>query len=192
MTDRTTSVAMTTATEKELSRLLVRDDGQEDVCLATYRPSTGLTRDSALIAEAVPPEPGDRHVHGNATVTAEYILRAAEIAQRGNCGLILLHTHPRASEWQFMSGPDRDTESSYANLARETTGLALGGNDPRNQHTETWSARHWNIGVGRQVDCTHSTNVRVVGERLCRFVERRPMSTATRHRKATADCECLG
>ena len=62
---------MTTATEKELSRLLVRDDGQEDVCLATYRPSTGLTRDSALIAEAVPPEPGDRHVHGNATVTAE-------------------------------------------------------------------------------------------------------------------------
>ena len=165
MTNRTTSVAMTSATEKELSRLLVRDDGQEDICLATYRPSTGLTRDSALIAEAVPPEPGDRHVHGNATVTAEYILRAAAIAQQGDCGLILLHTHPRASEWQFMSGPDRDTESSYANLAREMTGLPLVGMTLATS-TQTWSARHWNIGVGRQVDCTHSTNVRVVGERF--------------------------
>jgi len=165
MTDRTTSVAMTSAIEKELSSLLVRDDGQEDICLATYRPSTGLTRDSALIVKVVPPEPGDRYVHRNATVTSEYILRAAEIAQRGNCGLILLHTHPRASGWQFMSGPDRDTESSYANLAREMTGLPLVGMTLATS-TRTWSARHWNIGVGRQIDCTHSTNVRVVGERF--------------------------
>ncbi len=165
MTNRTTSIAMTSATEKELSRLLVRGDGQEDICLAIYRPSTGLTRDSALIVEAVPPEPGDRHVHGNATVTAQYILRAAAIAQQGDCGLILLHTHPGASEWQFMSGPDRDTESSYANLAREMTGLPLVGMTLATS-TQTWSARHWNIGVGRQVDCTHSTNVRVVGERF--------------------------
>ena len=165
MTNRTASVAMTSATEKELSRLLVRDDGQEDICLATYRPSTGLTRDSALIAAAVPPEPGDRHVHGNATVTAEYILRAAAIAQQGDCGLILLHTHPRASEWQFMSGPDRDTESSYAYLVREMTGLPLVGMTLATS-TKTWSARHWNIGIGRQVDCTHSTNVRVVGDRF--------------------------
>ena len=165
MTDRTTSVAMTSATEKELSSLLVRDDGQEDICLATYRPSTALTRVSALIAEAVPPEPGDRHVHGNATVTAEYILRAAAIAQQGDCGLVLLHSHPGASKWQFMSGPDRDTESSYANLAREMTGLPLVGMTLATS-TKTWSARHWNIGVGRQVDCTHSTNVRVVGDRF--------------------------
>ncbi len=165
MTDRTTSVAMTSATEKELSSLLVRDDGQEDICLATYRPSTGLTRDSALIVKVVPPEPGDRLVHKNATVTAEYILRAAAIAQRENCGLILLHTHPGASEWQFMSDPDRDTESSYANLAREMTGLPLVGMTLATS-TQTWSARHWNIGVGRQVDCTHSTNVRIVGEQF--------------------------
>lgn len=165
MIDRTTSVAMTSATEKELSSLLVRDDGQEDICLATYRPSTGLTRDSALIAEVVPPESGDRHVHGNATVTAEYILRVAAIAQREDCGMILLHTHPRASEWQFMSAPDRDTESSYANLAREMTGLPLVGMTLATK-TQTWSARHWNIGVGRQVDCTHATNVRVVGGRF--------------------------
>ena len=158
MTKRTTSVAMTSATEEELASLLVRDDGQEDICLATYRPSTGLTRDSALIAEAVPPEPGDRYVHGNATVTAEYILRGAAIAQRKHCGLVFLHSHPEASKWQFMSEPDRDTESSYANLAREMTGLPLVGMTLATG-TKTWSARHWNIGTGRQVDCTHSSNV---------------------------------
>ena len=75
---RRTSVAMTAATEEALVRLLVRDDGQEDLCLATYRTSTGRTRFSALIRAVVPPEARDRLVHGNATVTADYILRATE------------------------------------------------------------------------------------------------------------------
>ena len=91
---RRTSVAMTVAIEEALVRRLVRDDGQEDVCLATYRPSTGLSRFSALIRAAVPPEPGDRLVHGNATVTADYILRGVEAAQEDECGLVLLHSHP--------------------------------------------------------------------------------------------------
>ena len=79
--------------------------------------------------------------------------------------MVLLHSHPGASKWQFMSAPDRDTESSYANLTREMTGLPLVGMTLATG-TQTWSARHWNIGVGRQVDCTHSTNVRVVGDRF--------------------------
>ena len=165
MTPCTTSVAMTAAAEKKLSNLLVRKDGQEDICLATYRPSGGLTRATALVAEAIPPEPGDREVHGNATITAEYVLRGIEIAQRQESGLVLLHSHPGATRWQFMSEPDRDTESSYANLVRETTGLPLVGMTLATGN-HTWSARHWNSGVGRQVDCTHSTNVRVVGDRL--------------------------
>ena len=165
MTLRTTSVAMTAATEKVLLRQLVRSDGQEDLCLATYRPSTGKTRVSALITSVVPPEPGDRFVHGNATVTAEYILRAAAIAQRNESGLILLHSHPGADKWQFMSEPDRDTESSYANLVREMTGLPLVGMTLATVNRK-WSARHWNIGVGKHVDCTHSTNVRVIGDRI--------------------------
>ena len=165
MTPSTTSVAMTTAVENTLLNLLVREDEQEDICLATYRPSGGLTRATALIAEAIPPEPGDRQVHGNATITAEYVLRGIEIAQRQESGLVLLHSHPGATQWQFMSEPDRDTESSYANLVRETTGLPLVGMTLATGN-HTWSARHWNSGVGRQVDCTHSTNVRVVGDRL--------------------------
>ena len=162
---RHTSVAMTAATEEALIRILVRDDGQEDVCLATYRPSTGLTRSSALIRRVVPPQEGDRHVHGNATVVADYILRAAEVAHEDDCGLVLLHSHPGASNWQPMSTLDRDYEASYANLAREITGVPLVGMTLATRN-RTWSARHWNLGVGRAVDCTHSINVRVIGDKL--------------------------
>lgn len=165
MTQKTSSVAMTARTEEALLKQLVRSDGQEDLCLATYHSSTGLTRTSALINKVIPPHPGDRCVHGNVTVTAEYILRAAEIAQNSDCGLVLLHSHPGATEWQSMSGPDRDTESSYANLVREITGLPLVGMTLATRN-RAWSARHWDIGTGRQVDCSHSINVRVIGDRL--------------------------
>ena len=107
------SVSMTATTAEALVRRLVRDDGQEASVLATYRPSTGLSRFSALIrAVVVPSGSGDRLVNGNATVIADYILQAAEIAQEDQCGLVLLHSHLGASRWQPMSGPDRDCEAS--------------------------------------------------------------------------------
>ena len=165
LTRKSTSVAMTATTENALLGQLVRSDGQEDICLATYRPSTGIARVTALITAVISPEPGDRLVHGNATITAEYMLRGAEIAKSNDSGLVLLHSHPGASTWQFMSASDRDTESSYANLVREVTGLPLVGMTLATDN-HTWSARHWDIGLGRQVDCTHSTNVRVIGGRL--------------------------
>ena len=165
MNSRTTSVAMTAATEQHLLDLLVRDDGQEDLCLATYRPSTGLARSSALIRTVIPPEDGDRFVHGNATVTADYILRAAKIAQHDECGLVLLHSHPGADRWQFMSGPDYDTESSYAYLVREITGQPLVG-ITLGTGNNTWSARHWDVKSVNQKDCRHCANVRVIGDRL--------------------------
>ena len=127
MSGRSTSAAMTIKTEEALRGLLVRDDGQEDICLATYRPSTGATRMTALIQEVIPPETGDRLVHGNATVTSDYILRGIDIANRSNSGLAFLHSHPSGHRWQFMSGPDWEAESSYANLVREITGLPLVG-----------------------------------------------------------------
>ena len=165
MTRRSTSVAMTADTEQQLLDLLVRDDGQEDLCLATYQPSTGMTRITALLTTAIPPEPGERLVHGNVTVTADYILRAAEIARDRNSGLVLLHSHPEASCWQAMSGPDRDTESSYAYLVREMTGHPLVGMTLATGDG-TWSARQWNTGTSGQMDCSHSTNVRVLGDKL--------------------------
>ena len=160
----TTSVAMTAAMEEALLDQLVRPDGQEDLCLATYWPSTGKARVSALVTGVIPPELGERHVHGNVTVTAEYILRAIGIAQAKDSGLVLLHSHPEGRRWQPMSGPDRDTEASYAHLVREVTGLPLIGMTLATGNN-TWSARHWDKGTGNQVNCSHSINVRVIGEK---------------------------
>ena len=162
---RWTSVAMTVDVEKALMARLVRPDGQEDLCLATYRPSTGVNRATALIRAVIPPEPGERHVHGNATITADYILRGARAAQEDGCGLVLLHSHPGGCGWQPMSGPDRDCESSYANLVREITGFPLVGMTLASGD-DAWSARHWEIGVGQDVACTDCSNVRVVGDTL--------------------------
>ena len=160
-----TSVAMTGETQDALCDLLVRDDGQEDLCLALYRPSTGKRRTTALVHRPLPPQEGERVVHGNVTVTGEYIMRGAEMASAEKSGLVLLHSHPGGRGWQAMSGPDRGTEASYANLVREMTGLplvgmTLGGGD------RSWSARHWDHGVGRNVAPTDCANVRVIGDRL--------------------------
>ncbi len=159
------SVAMTAEVEDQLWKCLVRDDGQEDLCLATYRRSTGSDRVTALVRKVIPPEPGDRRVHGNVTVTADYILRAATVAQQDGGGLVLLHSHPNGVRWQSMSVADRECEASYANLVRELTNLPLVGMTLA-PASRSWSARQWDRGAGREVDCTHATNVRVIGSRL--------------------------
>ena len=162
---RETSVAMSATTESLIAEQLIRDDGQEDICIATYRPSSGASRFTALVRALIVPEDGDRFLHGNATITSDYILRATEIAMDDGCGIAFIHSHPGAANWQPMSGPDRECESSYANLVREITNLPLVGMTLATQD-RAWSARHWDIGVGMAVDCTHTKNVRIVGDRL--------------------------
>ena len=95
MTPRTTSVAMTAAIADSLRGHVDRPDGQEDICLATYRPSTGATRTTALITSVITPEPGERHVHGNASIEGDYVLRAAAIAHERGDGLVLVPQPPR-------------------------------------------------------------------------------------------------
>jgi hypothetical protein len=154
------SVAMTGSVHLQLARHLLRQDGQEDVCLATYRPSTGIERWSALLRQPVMPSEGDRLVHGNASFTTGYVLRAAAEAAADGCGVVALHAHPVGQGWQQMSGTDEATEAGYANLAREITGLPLVGMTLAGD--ERWSARVWNCGVGRQVAASHCENVRVL------------------------------
>ena len=161
---RRTSVAMTADIHDALDRHLLRADGQEDICLATYRPCTGATRRTALVRQVVLPEPGERAVHGNASLTGGYVLRAAALAQADGCGLVLAHSHPYGHGWQGMSGPDRDAEAAYANLAREITGLPLVGMTLAGDRT--WSARHWDRSTGRDVEATYAENVRVLGDQL--------------------------
>src|SRR5207237_808197 len=76
-----------------------------------------------------------------------------------------LHSHPGGRGWQCMSGPDLDTERSYANLVRELTDLPLIGMTLATGDG-SWSGRHWDRGVGVSVGATESENVRVIGGRL--------------------------
>lgn len=165
MRSRTTSMAMTAAVAHELQGHVDRPDGQEDICLATYTLSNGATRATALVTSVIAPRPGERHVHGNASIEGEYVLRAAVIAEGRGEGLALCHSHPGGIGWQLMSGPDIDAEQSFANLVRELTGLPLVGVTYAGRD-RAWSARHWDRGNGPDVAPTHCDNVRVLGETI--------------------------
>lgn len=136
------SVAMTGEVEAAMRDHLIREDGQEDVLAATYVLSSGMERTTALIRSVIPPDEGERRVHGNASFTSGYLLRASNAARAAGHGLVLLHSHPASWGWQFLSDMDWDTESEYERVARAITkmpllGMTLGGRD------KSWSARFW-------------------------------------------------
>jgi molybdopterin-synthase adenylyltransferase len=157
----TWSVALAGELDRSLRQHLLRADGQEDVCLAIYGPSTGLARQTVLLREARFPAPGERRIQGNAAFTGKYVIRVAiEAATNGN-GVAILHSHPGAAGWQGMSPWDEDAERSFAYLVHEMTslpliGLTLAGSD------RCWSARVWSK-EGRPTSCE---SVRVVDEIL--------------------------
>ncbi|MDV7199584.1 ThiF family adenylyltransferase [Rhodococcus kroppenstedtii] len=140
------SVAMTGAVHASMREHLVRDDEQEDVLAATYLLSTGARRTTAVIQTVITPLDGERLVHGNASFTSSYVLRAAAEARTRGEGLALLHSHPRARGWQDLSNTDHDTEADYERVARAYTrmpllGMTLAGRDAG------WSARFWLDGT---------------------------------------------
>ena len=159
------SVALPSEIEEQLRVHLLREDGQEDICLAFYKMSTGSMRACALLCEVVLPSYGDRRVHGNVTFSGEYILRSALAAKEKKYGLAILHSHPSGRGWQKMSSMDVEAERGFANMVREITGMPLVGMTLAGADI-IWSARHWNIGVGRDVSYSGCENVRVVGDRL--------------------------
>lgn len=116
MTTLPMSVAMTGTTNGALREHLKRADGQEDICFATYRTSTGVRRQTSLVQDVVLPLVGEREVHGNVSFTGEYVMRAAGIAARAGEGLIMLHSHPGGVGWQILNSGDADAEGSYAYL----------------------------------------------------------------------------
>lgn len=161
MSTRRFSVAMIDGTHQDLTKHLIRCDGQEDLCLAMYAPSTGAQRSTALIRENCFPLAGEREVHGNATVTGRYVLRVAQQARKFGLGVVLLHCHPGGHGWQGLSRPDADTEASYAHLVEQITGLPLVGMTLAGRD-QKWSARRWNAS-GEHTD---AQNVRVLGAQL--------------------------
>ncbi|WP_238335296.1 ThiF family adenylyltransferase [Kribbella amoyensis] len=135
---------MTATDHQDLTRHLLRPDGQEDICLATYSVSTGAHRTSRLITSVELPRAGEREVHGNASITGGYVLRVAAQATRRGSGVVMLHSHPGGRGWQRMSTQDADAESSYADLVQQLTGMPLVGMTLAGN--ESWSARVWTEG----------------------------------------------
>ncbi|WP_148615480.1 ThiF family adenylyltransferase [Nocardioides rubriscoriae] len=181
---RTFSVAMTTTVESTLIEHLTRLDGQEDLTFALYQPSTGLSRDSALLVDVVLPDGDERHVHGNVAFTGDYFLRAAAQAAESDLGLAFLHSHPRAKTWQGMSKDDYAAEHGHASQTQIMTGLPLVGLTLGTGNA-TFSARRWTRpnaqphthpdsradgqaggGAGDDYQPQSAHSVRVVGERI--------------------------
>ncbi len=155
------SVVMTSEVDARLRAHLLRDDLQEDVCLATYRISTGRTRTTFIITDVILPQDHDRKVHGNASFTGDYVLRGAALAGQSGHGLVMLHSHPGGTGWQMLSGADYDTEAAYERVARAFAdrpllGMTLAGHDGK------WSARVWD----ENAQPWWTDSVRIAGESL--------------------------
>jgi hypothetical protein len=161
---RRTSVAMSGDIDRQLYEHLVRADGQEDLCFALYQSSTGATRDTALLVDVLLPSSDERHVHGNASFTSRYFLRAAGVAADRGLGLVLLHTHPGATTWQRLSADDAAAEASLAVQTRILTGKNLVGLTYASGD-RSYSARFWDTTADRPRPAW-AESVRIVGDKL--------------------------
>jgi len=158
------SVALATETAELLGGHLLAAAPEEDVCFALYRPSRGLERRSGLVYDLVLPEPDERRIHGNASFTDRYFLRAAGLAADTDSGLALVHTHPAGRGWQGMSRDDVEAERGHAAQALVLTelpllGLTLAGDG-------SLSARFWDRRSGDEYRRRSCESVRVVGEQM--------------------------
>lgn len=138
------SVALTQTVHDTLAGHLLGNDGDEDLCIATYAVSTGAHRVTRILHEVHLPGPGDRLVHGNATINGTYVVRIVDLAAQRGHGVAILHSHPGGLGWQRLSNADTDAESSYAGLVQQLTGLPLLGLTLAGD--ATWSARIWYEG----------------------------------------------
>lgn len=146
-----------------LKNHLIRKDGDEDLCFATYNSSRGYNRFSGILASVILPEEGDRIVQGNVSFSDSFLKRALQIARERGEGLVFLHSHPFPG-WQSMSQDDVIAEKRIAGAALTFTGLPLLGMTIGND--ESWSARFWHKAEKREFTRNFCSNVRVIGKKL--------------------------
>lgn len=159
------SAALAQKNHDDLFAHLIRLDGQEDLCFATYIPSSGDERFTGIVSHIILPLENERNVHGNVGFLPEYFERALKIASERKEGLAFLHSHPSPG-WQFMSRDDIVAETRISPAAYSITklpllGLTLGTDG-------AWSARFW-IKVPeekRKYQRHWCETVRVVGKKL--------------------------
>lgn len=159
------SVAIPNDVNQRLLNHLIRDDEQEDLCFATYNPSTGIKRFTGIISDVILPLKGERQVHGNVSFNPSYFERVLKIAQNEGKGIVFLHSHPFPG-WQFMSYDDTVAEDRMSKAAFAITGLPLLGMTAGIDGA--WSARFWikDVGAKRKYDKMECETVRVVGKQL--------------------------
>lgn len=158
------SAVMTAEVEVAARRHLLRQDGQEDLCFALWRPSRGASRLSALIYKLLLPHDGERIVHGNVSFQPQYLVRAMSEAAAAGAGLALMHSHPLGRGWQLMSRDDIFAERGNAPAIFGATslpfvGLTLAGNG-------AWSARFWERTAPKTYTGKRAGTVRVLGNEL--------------------------
>lgn len=131
---------------------------QEDLCFGHWAPSTGLNRETAIVADIVLPGRGDRNLHGNASFNGNYLARATREAIRCGRGLVFMHSHP-SNGWQGMSPADVQAERHRIfHTARATGRPLVGMTVGMDGH---WSARVWDEDHRGATRCW-SRKVRVV------------------------------
>ncbi len=157
------SIAMTESVNKKLFDHLIREDGQEDLCFAFYKPSTGSKRKTGIIVEVLLPEQGDRNVHGNVSFNSDYFDKVTSYALAQNLGICFIHSHPFPG-WQGMSFDDVKAEKMLAPRVRAVTGLPLIGMTLGTDNY--WSARFWIKEAPSTYERYWCESVRIVGKLL--------------------------
>lgn len=155
------SVVISEQVDQVLQDHLIREDGQEDLCFALYKLSTGRDRVSAVISEVILPLEGDRAIHGNVEFFPQYWDRVCSIALSKGYGICFMHSHPYPG-WQRMSNDDMDAESMLSPRCFGTTEMPLVGLTTGNDGT--WSARFWIKEGPRDYKRNWCESVRVVGK----------------------------
>ncbi|MCY4263261.1 MAG: hypothetical protein OXE78_00155, partial [Gammaproteobacteria bacterium] len=95
--------------DERARKLLLRyvDNGQcqEELSFGLWHRSTGESRHTGILFDIIPPQLGERKLHGNASFSAEYLARSVSLACARKAGLAFMHNHFTPG-WQDMSKPD--------------------------------------------------------------------------------------
>jgi hypothetical protein len=143
---------------------LLRRDGQEDICFALWFPSTGRSRNTALVERLLLPLAGERNVHGNVSFNPAFLERALAEATACGAGVALLHSHPNGRRWQGVSHDDVTTEMRIAGSVFGATSLPLVGLTLAGDGA--WSSRFWQRTVPRSYTRFDCATVRVISDGL--------------------------
>ncbi|MBY0479102.1 MAG: ThiF family adenylyltransferase [Chitinophagaceae bacterium] len=156
---------MTDETHQRLFDHLIREDEQEDLCFATYVPSSGVNRSTGIVSQIILPEEDERNVHGNVGFLPNYFERVLKIAAERKEGIAFLHSHP-SSGWQGMSDDDVIAETRISPSVMGLTGLPLLGLTLGTDGA--WSGRFWikDEKEKRKYNRYWCDTVRVIGKKL--------------------------